>query len=141
MKGLTYIFKNKLYVAVTNRTVCRSPFQLAGPSFKMPPSANFTALETEPDHFAIYEAIDNAFDNGMVGVSSMDSDEITFCGIGEPLLRLDTITEAAQLIIEKRHGAGLRIKTSGLIHTKDCSKVCIYTYTLVFFCNLKYIAN
>jgi len=53
----------------------------------------------------------------------MDSDEITFAGVGEPLLRMGVLTEAAMLIKEKRHGAQLRVKTNGLILSKDCDQV------------------
>lgn len=123
MRGLTYFLKNKLYVALTNKCISVSPLGLRGPSFVLPPSANFHLLEEEPSSHDIFKAVDDAFEQGLIGVSSMDSDEISFAGIGEPLLRLDTLTDAATLILEQRHGAQLRVKTSGLILSKDSAKV------------------
>jgi MoaA/NifB/PqqE/SkfB family radical SAM enzyme len=96
----------------------------------MPATANFSPLDREPTADDIYQAVDDAFEKNLIVVSSMDSDEITFAGIGEPLLRLETMTSAAKLIVEKRHGARLRLKTSGLILSKDCSNVG-YVYALV----------
>lgn len=123
MRGLTYFLKNKLYVALTNKCVSISPLQLRGPSFVLPPSANFHLLEQEPSSEDVFKAVDDAFEQGLIGVSSMDSDEITFAGAGEPLLRLETLMEAASLILEQRHGAQLRLKTSGLVLSKDSAKV------------------
>jgi len=123
MRGLTYFLKNKLYVALTNKCISASPLQLRGPSFVLPPNANFHLLDEEPSSQDVFRAVDDAFEQGLIGVSSMDSDEITFAGVGEPLLRLDTLTEAATLILEQRHGAQLRLKTSGLILSRDCAKV------------------
>lgn len=127
IRGLTYVLNNKLYIALTNKCVSASPLQLRGPSFQMPPSANFSPLEKEPTVDDVFAAVEDAFHSGKIAVSSMDSDEITFAGIGEPLLKLDVISSAAQLITEKRHGAQLRVKTNGLILSKDCSKVVYVT--------------
>ena len=129
IKGLTYVLKNKLYIALTNKCVSKSIIDLRGPSFQMPSSSNFIPLEKEPSAQDVYTAVDNAFEQGIVGVSSMDSDEITFAGIGEPLLKIDTMTDAARMIIEKRHGAQLRVKTSGLIKSSDSFKVCCYNFS------------
>ena len=129
IKGLTYVLKNKLYIALTNKCVSKSIIDLRGPSFQMPSSSNFIPLEKEPSAQDVYTAVDNAFEQGIVGVSSMDSDEITFAGIGEPLLKIDTMTDAARMIIEKRHGAQLRVKTSGLIKLSDSFKVCCNNFS------------
>lgn len=122
MRGLTYVLRNKLYIALTNKCVSTSPLQLHGPSFSMPPSANFNHLEIEPTAKDVFDAVEGAFAGGRIGISSMDSDEITFAGVGEPLLKLDVLTSAAQLITEARHGAQLRVKTNGLILSKECSQ-------------------
>lgn len=125
MRGLTYVLRNKLYIALTNQCISASPLQLRGPSFQLPASANFHPLEAEPSSDEVFKAVDDAFTNGLIGVSSMDSDVITFAGIGEPLLRLDTLHQASTQIFEHRHGAQLRVKTNGLISLKFGSKVCV----------------
>ena len=123
MRGLTYVLRNKLYIALTNQCISASPLQLRGPSFQLPASANFHPLEAEPSSDDVFKAVDDAFTNGLIGVSSMDSDVITFAGIGEPLLRLDTLHQASTQILEHRHGAQLRVKTNGLVSLKFGSKV------------------
>ena len=123
MRGLTYVLKNKLYISLTNKCISASPIDLRGPSFVLPQSSKFHRLESEPTHQDVFTAVDDAFTQGLIGVTSMDSDEITFAGIGEPLLKLDVLTKAAELILEQRHGAQLRVKTSGLIISKDCGRV------------------
>lgn len=123
MRGLTYVLRNKLYIALTNQCISASPLQLRGPSFQLPASANFHPLEVEPTSGDVFQAVDNAFEDGLIEVSSMGSDEVTFAGIGEPLLRLDTMCQASEQILEHRHGAQLRVKTNGLIPLKFGSKV------------------
>ena len=46
-----------------------------------------------------------------------------FAGYGEPLLRLQAVTEAATLIRERRHGVPLRVVTTGLGDVGDVSDV------------------
>ncbi len=124
-KGISYCLRNKLYLSLTNSCNSNTFLQLRGPSFQMPSSSQFRLLEEgfEPTAMDLFLAVDRAFDGGMIGVSSMDSDEITFAGLGEPLLRLEVLTECASLITEKRHGARLRVKTNGLILSSDSSVV------------------
>jgi pyruvate-formate lyase-activating enzyme len=89
----------------------------------MPPSANFSLLHFEPDAEMINEAVNDAFEASKITVTSMESEEITFAGFGEPLLRADVIKDAAKLIKLNRHGVSLRIKTNGLIQSKECASV------------------
>jgi len=123
MKGLTYWLRNKMYVALTNECNSLSPLALRGPSFVMPPESKFQSLEREPTPVEIFAAVEKAFDDGKINVSSMNSDEVTFAGIGEPLLRLDALVESSKLIKLKRHGLPLRLKTNGLVSAKHGSQV------------------
>lgn len=125
MKGISYFLNGRLYLALTNQCNSNTFLSLRGPSFKMPIESNFHPLNYnfEPNEIDIFNIVNEAFDNNKINVSSMDSDEITFAGLGEPLLKLNVLTESAKLIIEKRHGVRLRVKTNGLIISKECSKV------------------
>lgn len=67
--------------------------------------------------------MEKAFAEGRVQVDSMKSDPITFAGLGEPLLRVDAVCDAAKMIKEKRHGAQLRVRTTGLIAAKNSASV------------------
>ena len=121
--GLSYWIRNKLYISLTNECISLSPISLRGPSFIMPKDSLFQPLTREPTALEVVEVIDAAFDSGKINVSSIDSDEITFAGLGEPLLRLETLAEAIKLIKQKRHGVPIRLKTNGLINSKLCDKV------------------
>lgn len=123
--GLSYWIRNKLYISLTNECISLSPISLRGPSFIMPSDSLFKPLFREPTAHEVVEEIENAFNSGKINITSMDSDEITFAGLGEPLLRLDTLADAAKLIKQKRHGVPLRLKTNGLVHSKFCDKVCL----------------
>lgn len=123
MKRFTYVLQNKLFIALTDRTVSRSLIALRGPSFHFPPTANIFPLTSEPNADDIFRVVDAAFDDGTINVDSMESEDITFAGAGEPLLKLDVMTEAASMILESRHGAQLRLNTTGLVPSKDSAKV------------------
>mmetsp|Transcript_30092 Transcript_30092/g.50321 ORF Transcript_30092/g.50321 Transcript_30092/m.50321 type:complete len:219 (-) Transcript_30092:110-766(-) len=125
MRGVRYIVRNKLYLAVTNECNSVSPIALRGPSFQMPESSKFAPLmdDYEPRAADLFKVVDDAFEDGTVSVDSMESDAISIAGLGEPLLRLPVITDAARMIKEKRHGAQLRVKTNGLVLSKDAAFV------------------
>ena len=125
MKGLKYIIQKKVYISLTNECNSVSLLHLKGPKFFMPVSANFTPLPHgyEPTSKEIFDVIDGSFERGEVKVDSMESDVVTYSGIGEPLLRLGVLTDSASMITENRHGAQLRVMTNGLIPSKNCSNV------------------
>eukprot|EP01038_Epipyxis_sp_PR26KG_P003972 gene3972-5692_t len=53
----------------------------------------------------------------------MESEEIIFAGLGEPLLRHNVIEEASIMIKTARHGVPLRIETTGLVPSKQASQI------------------
>ncbi|GBG27471.1 Hypothetical Protein FCC1311_036932 [Hondaea fermentalgiana] len=123
--GLVYWLGSKLYLGVTNRCNAVPIIVQRGPSFSMPEDSGFAKLpedEEEPTAQDMFEAVDNAYASDprkkMIGMGEND-EGVTFAGYGEPLLRLDTILEAAQIIRETRHGVPLRIKTNGLMPGGD----------------------
>jgi TatD family-associated radical SAM protein len=117
MKNISYWFNKKLYLTVTaQRWTKHSLLQLKGPSFHLPKEAEWvTTSDYEPTAEELVKEVDDAFSKELIGVNSMKSDEITFGGIGDPLCRLDSITEAARTIKESRHGVPLRLMTFGLV--------------------------
>mmetsp|Transcript_15879 Transcript_15879/g.23913 ORF Transcript_15879/g.23913 Transcript_15879/m.23913 type:complete len:218 (+) Transcript_15879:71-724(+) len=131
IRGLTYWLRGNLYVSVTNRVNSLSPVVLRGPSFTMPSESGFCKLsyendtDFEPTSDMIFDAVDQAFEAGKIAVSSMDSEQVTFAGYGEPLLRAEVICDAATMIKDKRHGVPLRIKTNGLVSSSDASDLAL----------------
>lgn len=125
MRGLTYFLRSNLYITLTNECNAFTSLYLRGANFKMPEASGFQPLEegVEPTAEDILKAVDEAFDAGKISVSSMESEPITFAGAGEPLLRLGVLTSAAELIKDKRHGVPIRVKTNGLILSKDAAMV------------------
>lgn len=114
-KGLSYWIGNKLYLALTNE--CNSVTKLAarGPNFPWAKTFEPLSHGYEPSAQEVFAAVDSAFKDGKIAVGSMESDEISIAGLGEPLLRLETLLRATELIKEKYHGVPLRLKTNGLI--------------------------
>jgi hypothetical protein len=118
--GLAYWLGQRLYLGVTNRVLTTPLVVQRGPAFQMPLHSGFCKLpdDFEPSASDLFNVVNNAYEHdSRKNVSGMgENDEpITFAGYGDPLLRLDIVTEAAKLIKAKRHGVPLRIKTSGLI--------------------------
>ena len=125
-KGVSYWLRNKLYLSLTNRTVsAATPLSLRGPSFVMPKESDFAPLPEgfEPTAASLVEVVEQSFAEGRINVDSMRSDEVSFAGLGEPLLRLDCIEEVVRAVRESRHGARFRVKTSGLVLSRDAAEV------------------
>lgn len=125
MQGLKYILRGRLYLSLTNVSNTAGPLTLRGPSFRMPSESGFAPLPegVVPSADNLFQAVDEAFDSGVVAVADMESEDITFAGAGEPLLQLETLTRAAEMIKERRHGASLRVKSNGLVTSSDCPEV------------------
>jgi TatD family-associated radical SAM protein len=125
MKGLSYWLNGKLYLSVTKKLWSKAFVELKGPSFSFPKESGFSHLpnDKEPSAKQIFDVVQDAFDQNRITVDSMKADEITFAGYGEPLAKLDVITDAAKMIKESRHGVPLRVLTSGLVPAKNASNV------------------
>ena len=99
---LAYLLDGKIYINLTNRCTNSCIFCLrndkddvCGKNMWLD-SENFTAQD-------VIEQIENL----------PLSQEITFCGYGEPLLKLDILKEVAEYIKEKHPDIKLRINTNG----------------------------
>ena len=131
------IKKQCLYISVTNDAIGTPLTQSVGPGFTMPPSVGYglpafeplsasaLTLAEDPQALAdaLAEVVEDAWDRGFIKQDSMESDPVTFAGLGDPLLRLDTIEMAAKAIKYKRHGAQLRLMTNGLVAQDDAAEV------------------
>lgn len=120
IKGLTYWLGSSFYVSLTNRCNSTSLIAARGPSFEMPKESGFCFLpdDYEPSAQDVSDAVHAAYatDDRKVSESMGESDEgVIFAGAGEPLLRLDELTEACRNIKEERHGVPLRVNTNGLV--------------------------
>jgi len=134
-RGLVYTLSRSLYVALTNE--CAAGVSLVasrGPSFAMPTASGFVPLEREPTAAEVFEAVDYAWaaadspapSSGGEAATRLDTfagrdpadapfDEIVFAGLGDPLLQLDVLCDAAALIKGVSWSRQLRVGTRGLV--------------------------
>ncbi len=121
--GLSYWLGTKLYVSLTDRVTLSGTstlLSLRGPGFKMPAESCFQPLGAHPEPSAeeIAAVVDSAYASDprkIVGGMGEEDTGVTFAGLGEPLLRWQELSEASALILERRHGIPLRVKTSGIL--------------------------
>ncbi|MGE5472671.1 MAG: TatD family nuclease-associated radical SAM protein [Ignavibacteriales bacterium] len=95
-----YIYNNKLYLNITNLCSNNCSFCIRNSSQGV---GHDLVLDREPSSSEVLEAIEKL----------PVSEEVTFCGFGEPLLRPETLIEVAKEI-KKRYGSKIRINTNGL---------------------------
>lgn len=104
---LAYLLDGKIYINLTNRCTNSCIFCLrndkddvCGKNMWLD-SENFTAQDViEQFEDALKQVQDN-------------TKEVTFCGYGEPLLKLDVLKEVAKYLKEKHPNIKLRINTNG----------------------------
>ncbi len=97
---IAYQIRNSLYLNITNRCTNRCVFCAKFDDFVV--KGHELKLDHEPDINELKAAIGNP----------ENYDEVVFCGYGEPLLRLDLITELAAWL--KQRQTKVRINTDGL---------------------------
>lgn len=95
-----YIYNDKLYLNITNRCTNDCSFCIRNSSRGV---GQDLFLDKEPTSTEVLEAIEKL----------PVSEEITFCGFGEPLLRPEIVVEVSKEI-KKRYGSKIRINTNGL---------------------------
>lgn len=121
----TMLMIDQMCIGVSNISPCLSLVAQRGPNFEMPATSGFEAVrETIQSIEArgqsvevsdIVEQVEYAFESKRIRVDSMASDAITFASLGDPLLRLDTITQACKTIKKTRHGQTFNLQTSALV--------------------------
>jgi TatD family-associated radical SAM protein len=105
--GCTYLIRNTLYLALTNRANARTLIATRGPGFAMPASSGFTPLSTEPGHEEVIEEVMRKRSEGTA------FEELCFAGVGEPLLRLSCLEQCATEL--RPLGLPIRVNTNGLL--------------------------
>jgi hypothetical protein len=96
--------KTLLYLAVTNDAIGTPLLRTLGAGFSMPPTIGYglAAYEPlvgdEPTAQQLAAVVDDGFSRGFIRVGSMESDPVTFAGLGDPLSRLSVLEDAARLI-------------------------------------------
>jgi TatD DNase family protein len=106
-----YRLENALYLNVTNRCSLSCSFCLRRCGYDL--GGVSLALRCEPSAQEMIEAIEHA-------LQSKPADEVVFCGIGEPLLRIELVKEVARWL--KQRGLRVRVNTDGLanlVHGRD----------------------
>lgn len=96
---ITYPIRDSLYLNITGRctNTCWFCTRFQSDTVK----GHYLKLDNEPDRETIIKSIGNPG----------DYKEIVFCGLGEPLLRLDVVKDVAKWV--KQHGGRVRINTNG----------------------------
>lgn len=105
---IAYKIRDSLYLNITNRCTNKCGFCVKSRTSYV--KGHNLRLEKEPSALQIIKAIH----------SPGAYKEIVFCGIGEPLLRLDVVKKVSEWV--KKNGGRVRINTNGqgnLIHGKD----------------------
>jgi TatD family-associated radical SAM protein len=109
MSSIAYQIGGSLYLNITNRCTSKCLFCIRYKT-KLFNSKHDLWLKKEPTTQEIIEAIGDP----------AKYKEVVFCGYGEPLIRLDAVTEVSRWLKEK--GAKVRIDTNGhgnLIHKRN----------------------
>eukprot|EP00729_Bicosta_minor_P016119 gene16119-13343_t len=134
MRGISYWLGKTIYVSVTNRACGLSLLASRGPSFVMPEASGFTPLSTwvsgsdqEPTVDQIVDVVVDAYANDerkanpvLKRNDGLEVDAgVVFAGLGDPLLRLDTICEAATRIRIEQPDVPVAVYTNGLSHSAD----------------------
>jgi len=105
---IAYRIRDSLYLNITNKCTNKCGFCVKSRTSYV--KGHNLRLEREPTALQIIKAIKDP----------KDYKEIVFCGIGEPLLRLDVVKKVSAWV--KKNGGSVRINTNGqgnLIHGKN----------------------
>ncbi len=108
---IAYRIGDALYLNITNRCTLSCTFCLRRQGYEL--GGVSLALRCEPSAQEVIAATEQALQCQPAG-------EVVFCGIGEPLLRLDLVTEVARWL--KQRGLRVRVNTDGLanvVHGRD----------------------
>lgn len=111
--NLVYMLEGKIYINLTNKCTNNCVFCIR--SIKDDVVGADLFLKTED--FTSKDVIEQ-----LKKIEDKMSDEIVFCGYGEPIIKLDILKEVAKYIKENYKGVKIRVNTNGqgnLIHKRD----------------------
>jgi len=115
VNNIIYIYKNKIYLNLTNRCTSRCIYCIKNKWNWWFRGYNLR-LKKEPTEKEVFSAISKFFENQ----KSKKYKEVVFCGYGEPLIRLNLIKKIAKYL--KNKNFIIRINTNGhgnLIHKRN----------------------
>lgn len=107
MANIVYTFENHVYLNLTNACPCKCEFCIRKNGDSVGDASTLWFESHSPSFEEIKAEID-AFD------FSKYSDEIIFCGYGEPTCAFDNLIRVAKYLKEKLPECQLRINTNGL---------------------------
>ena len=115
---VTYTIGRALYVALTNRCNSISLIESRGPSFSPSKFMQPLPVGFEPSPAQVVEAVEQAMSSKREKPS-----ELCFAGVGEPLIRLRALEEAAGLIRQQQPDMLMRINTNGLVPQSEAAAI------------------
>jgi TatD DNase family protein len=98
---IVYKIRRSLYINLTNRCSCNCRFCIRHGALKGYVAGHYLFLKSEPSVSDILSAI----------AEEKDFDEVVFCGLGEPTLRLKELLEITAAL--KKWGRPIRLDTNG----------------------------
>lgn len=112
---ILYIYKNKVYLNITNKCPCACTFCIRSKKDAIG-NASSLWLNHNPSFEEVKKAIDDFNFDGF--------DEVIFCGYGEPTNSFDVLVQTAKYLRQK-FGIKIRVNTNGLgslVNERDISK-------------------
>ena len=121
--GVGYWLGRTLAISLTNESNATSLLAARGPGYEMPSTSGFAPLAEgyEPSVAEVIAFVEKELHpdgDGWGGDGALLPDAFAFAGVGEPLLRLEVLVEAAS-ILAGRWAVPLRLTTNGLVLKRD----------------------
>lgn len=113
--GVAYVLRGALYLGLTDRTNARALVDARGPGFRLPDDARCVPIGDDvPTVHELVTAVDTFYASHAVGGAGELDRGVTFAGLGDPLLELETLCATTREICARRYGVGVRVNTNGL---------------------------
>ena len=118
LSSVTYAFAGVVYLSLTNRSNAALTMLAAnGPGFEFPPGTGF-----EPLPHGYEPSAPEAAEAALAAIDALNADcdvgaprEIVYAGLGEPLVRLETLRDVVQILATSHQVSAQRLNTNGLL--------------------------